>query len=205
MSQIVTVKRWGGGTAGLGRIRAEKDVWPGDWFFRAHFFQDPVQPGSLGLDAMLQALEALMTERGMAAGIAAPRFEAIATGVAMTWKYRGQIVPENQRIAVDVAITRTARDAAGVLAEARGSLYVDGKRIYLGVFSTPEEAAAAYDKAARLHYGEFASTNEMLGLLPARDSGPGTPDSTIAGRPAPRQVLRSGILGCLCQMPTAPT
>jgi hypothetical protein len=81
---------------------------------------------------------------------------------------------------------------------------VDGKRIYLGVVSTPEEAAAAHDKAARLHYGEFASTNEMLGLLPARDSGPGTPDSTIAGTPAPRQVLRSGILGCLCQMPTAP-
>jgi len=86
-----------GGAAGLGRLRAEKDVDPGDWFFRAHFFQDPVQPGSLGLDAMLQALEVLMIERGMAAGIAAPRFEAVATGVAMTWKYRGQIVPENQR------------------------------------------------------------------------------------------------------------
>ncbi|HEY6178752.1 MAG TPA: hypothetical protein VIX73_30080, partial [Kofleriaceae bacterium] len=102
-----------GGPAGLGRIRAEKDVWPGDWFFRAHFFQDPVQPGSLGLDAMLQALEVLMIERGLAADIAAPRFEAIATGVAMTWKYRGQIVPENQRIAIDVAITRATRDAAG--------------------------------------------------------------------------------------------
>jgi 3-hydroxymyristoyl/3-hydroxydecanoyl-(acyl carrier protein) dehydratase len=27
-------------------------------FFAAHFFQDPVQPGSLGLEAMLDALRA---------------------------------------------------------------------------------------------------------------------------------------------------
>ena len=27
-----------GGAAGLGRLRAEKDVDPGEWFFQAHFF-----------------------------------------------------------------------------------------------------------------------------------------------------------------------
>ena len=42
-----------GGRAGLGRLRAVKDVDPGEWFFKAHFFQDPVQPGSLGLEAMV--------------------------------------------------------------------------------------------------------------------------------------------------------
>jgi hypothetical protein len=42
---------------------------------------------------------------------------------------------------------------------------VDGRQILIGIFWTPEEAAAAYDDAARLHYGEFARTNEMLGLL----------------------------------------
>ncbi|HVI00955.1 MAG TPA: hypothetical protein VM869_19695, partial [Enhygromyxa sp.] len=42
-----------GGRAGLGFARAEKDVDPDEWFFKAHFFQDPVQPGSLGIEAML--------------------------------------------------------------------------------------------------------------------------------------------------------
>ncbi len=36
-----------GGEAGLGRLVAEYDVDPEAWFFKAHFFQDPVQPGSL--------------------------------------------------------------------------------------------------------------------------------------------------------------
>src|SRR5262249_1508361 len=58
---------------------------------------------------------------------------------------------------------------------------VDGRRIYLGAYSTPEKAAAAYDEAARLYYGEFASTNEMCGLLPPRDPGTGSPDGTHRG------------------------
>src|SRR5215471_18439256 len=47
----------------------------------------------------------------------------------------------------------------------RARIAVDGKQIELGIFSTAEEAAAAYDDAARLYYGEFARTNEILGLL----------------------------------------
>src|SRR5690606_35538506 len=39
----------GGGSQGKGAMRGEKTVRPGDWYFKAHFFQDPVQPGSLGI------------------------------------------------------------------------------------------------------------------------------------------------------------
>ncbi|MDT4872900.1 AP2 domain protein [compost metagenome] len=41
----------------------------------------------------------------------------------------------------------------------RARITVDRKEIRLGVFGTPEEAAAAYDKAAKQMHGEFASPN----------------------------------------------
>jgi hypothetical protein len=41
----------------------------------------------------------------------------------------------------------------------------DYKRFNLGEFPTPEEAAAAYDRAAVLYHGEFARTNQMLEVM----------------------------------------
>lgn len=38
-------------------------------------------------------------------------------------------------------------------------LWVNGKRKTVGVFELEEDAARAYDKAARQYYGEFAATN----------------------------------------------
>ena len=38
-------------------------------------------------------------------------------------------------------------------------------QIHLGYYQTADEAARAYDAAAKEHYGEFALTNAMLGLL----------------------------------------
>lgn len=39
------------------------------------------------------------------------------------------------------------------------SIMVDGKRLFLGGFTVAEDAARAYDKAARKYHGEFARTN----------------------------------------------
>lgn len=36
---------------------------------------------------------------------------------------------------------------------------MNGKKIFLGIFDTPEQGAMAYDAAAKIHHGEFAKTN----------------------------------------------
>jgi hypothetical protein len=41
----------------------------------------------------------------------------------------------------------------------RACLSVDNKTVHLGGFSSAEDAAKAYDQAARKHYGEFARLN----------------------------------------------
>ena len=41
----------------------------------------------------------------------------------------------------------------------RADVYSLGKKYYLGLFETKEEAAKAYDEGAKKHHGEFASLN----------------------------------------------
>lgn len=60
----------------------------------------------------------------------------------------------------------------GVFATSNGKFIARCKAVKLhnlGSYSTPEEAARAYDEAAIRLHGEFARTNVMLGLLPADD------------------------------------
>ena len=118
------------GRAGLGRVRAEKDVDPGEWFFRAHFFQDPVMPGSLGVQAMCHLLQWYLIERGVADGVADPRFEPIMTGHPLTWKYRGQVLPTDGRLTIELEITGLGEDERGRYAAADGWLWVNDLRIY---------------------------------------------------------------------------
>lgn len=164
--------RWpAGGAAGLGQWRGVKDVDPGEWYFKAHFFQDPVQPGSLGIEMLLQLLQFGMLDLGLGeeAGPSA-RFEPVALHDAMTWRYRGQIVPTNKQITAQVEITRIAREDAGTLAVAEASLWVDDKRIYTasnlgmrivagaGDEQSPAGAGSAVTSAPAAVAGEITST-----------------------------------------------
>jgi 3-oxoacyl-(acyl-carrier-protein) synthase/3-hydroxymyristoyl/3-hydroxydecanoyl-(acyl carrier protein) dehydratase/1-acyl-sn-glycerol-3-phosphate acyltransferase len=119
-----------GGAKGLGYARAVKDVDPSEWFFKAHFFQDPVQPGSLGVEAFCQLLQWAMLEKGIGADVPDGRFEPVMTGKPVTWKYRGQVVPKNKLITSEVEITEVGADDKGPFAIANCSLWVDGKKIY---------------------------------------------------------------------------
>jgi len=115
-----------GGPKGLGFIRGIKDVNPDDWFFKAHFFQDPVWPGSLGLESFLQILKVFAAERWQAG--AGARFETVVCGEAHEWVYRGQILPSDERVTVQAVVTEI--DEVRRMIRADGHLTVDGRVIY---------------------------------------------------------------------------
>ncbi|HLK41687.1 MAG TPA: hypothetical protein VKU41_33295, partial [Polyangiaceae bacterium] len=119
-----------GGASGRGRIRGEKTVEPHDWFFRSHFFSDPVQPGSLGIEMMLQLLQFFAIDRELAKGMDRPYFEPLALGAPLSWKFRGQVRPENGHVITDMDIVSIEAGPEGVLVVADGSLWVDGVRCY---------------------------------------------------------------------------
>ncbi len=114
-----------GGPNGLGYLRGIKDVDPDEWFFKAHFYQDPVTPGSLGLESFLQLLKFAAVERwGTASGTPV----SIRHGMRHRWLYRGQIVPTDSRVTVEAWIT--GRDDSERVLTADGFLSVDGRPIY---------------------------------------------------------------------------
>lgn len=131
MLDRVTAYEPRGGAAGLGWARGELDVSPHAWFFKSHFFTDPVQPGSLGLEAMLQLLEFVMIEQGLGDRIENARFEAPMLGRPIKWKYRGQVLPESRRVTTEVELKRIDTDDEGrPFAVADAWLWVDGTCVY---------------------------------------------------------------------------
>jgi PfaB family protein len=114
-----------GGPHGQGLILGIYDVDPDAWFFQAHFFQDPVCPGSLGLEAFLQLLKVFAVRRF---GGADQVFETPVLGQPHRWLYRGQVVPANARVEVQAVVTACDARAQSLVAD--GWLSVDGLLIY---------------------------------------------------------------------------
>jgi 3-hydroxymyristoyl/3-hydroxydecanoyl-(acyl carrier protein) dehydratase len=106
-----------------GVARGEKRVDPDEWFFTAHFHQDPVMPGSLGLEAMAQLMLVLASELWPGA-----RFESLAGGSRHAWTYRGQVAPTARL--VEVVVSVTSRDETSGTLVGEGVLMVDGLPIY---------------------------------------------------------------------------
>lgn len=119
-----------GGSHRCGCVVAEKAIRPDAWFFRAHFFQDPVQPGSLGIEAMMQTLQWWMLRERLNDGFRHPVFESMAAEIPLEWKYRGQVRPGNETVQVLLQVKGVAEDERGRNATAEASLWVDGVKIY---------------------------------------------------------------------------
>ena len=119
------------GSKKSGVLRAVKKVNPNEWFFKAHFFQYPVQPGSLGIEAMIQLVQFYMLHKNLHKNLKHPRFESLALGTLLTWKYRGQVVPNNQLIHILIDIVEEGYDQKQFpFVKVNASLWVDNKRIY---------------------------------------------------------------------------
>ena len=112
-----------GGPHQAGFVRGGVDVSADAWFFAAHFHQDPVWPGSLGLESMLQLLKQLAHRHWGSTVLRTPQLE-----LEHRWEYRGQILPTDTRVTVEAIVKH--HDPIGRTLVADGMLSVDGRIIY---------------------------------------------------------------------------
>ncbi|MGY6026542.1 beta-ketoacyl synthase N-terminal-like domain-containing protein [Streptomyces spinosirectus] len=118
-----------GGRHGQGYLHGHRAIRPDEWYFDCHFHRDPVMPGSLGVEAVLQALRLFVLEQNLADGMPNPHF-AMATDVEMSWKYRGQILRHDKELFFDVHVKEVRREDGRLLVIGDADLWKPGLRIY---------------------------------------------------------------------------
>jgi 3-hydroxymyristoyl/3-hydroxydecanoyl-(acyl carrier protein) dehydratase len=150
----------GDGASGLGFIRAEKEIDPGEWFFKAHFYTDPVMPGTLGIQSIIELVEFYMLHTGLDEGLAAPHFETVTDGQRLKWKYRGQVLPNRKHMVVTAEVLAVKREQHSVTVTASASLWIDGVCIYqiasisVRLVSDSQSPLTSYRKAIHLSPGK---------------------------------------------------
>jgi len=117
-----------GGKHGQGYIYAAKKIDPGDWFYPCHFYQDPVMPGSLGVESILQSMKIFAMQQDMGVQFRSPYFDHLLSNTI--WKYRGQITPGDDQMALEVHIKKIDQNSAGITIAGDASLWKNTIRIY---------------------------------------------------------------------------
>jgi 3-hydroxymyristoyl/3-hydroxydecanoyl-(acyl carrier protein) dehydratase len=100
---------------------------PDDWFFRAHFYQDPVMPGSLGVEAVLEAMRRYARRRYPSLRGAQ---EVAVTQQTVTWRYRGQVTPQDPEVVLEVHLHTPQTASGNVVFVGDASVWKSGTRIY---------------------------------------------------------------------------
>ena len=115
------------GRAGLGFYQGQHTVDPDTWFFHAHFHLDPVMPGSLGLEALLQLARYALVERVDVDPNG--HFEPITLGQDVTWLYRGQVLRPVKEMTVELEVLELTDDPVPTI-RCAGMVRADGLAIY---------------------------------------------------------------------------
>ncbi len=125
-----------GGQYGKGYAYARTDIDPSMWFFKNHFHEDPVMPGSIGVETMMEALQGFAIQSGLTAARPGGHFahadsRATPDGHKVWWRYRGQVLGtfKNTHVEVNVKDIRHLDDGEIVII-ADGSLWRENLRIY---------------------------------------------------------------------------
>jgi 3-hydroxymyristoyl/3-hydroxydecanoyl-(acyl carrier protein) dehydratase len=86
-------------------------------------------PGSLGIEAIQQAMQVYAIQQNLAKDMLSPRFGQLALH-AFNWKYRGQITPDNGEMSLEIHLHQPtyANQQLSLIGEA--SLWKDQLRIY---------------------------------------------------------------------------
>lgn len=120
MDRITSIEE-DGGEASKGRVVAEFDVKPDNWFFQCHFLGDPVMPGCLGLDALWQLTGFFLGWKGM-------QGKGRALGVGEV-KFTGMVTPEIKLLTYEVDFKRII-DRKLKLGIADGLMKADGEVVF---------------------------------------------------------------------------
>lgn len=119
----------GGGRHGKGYLHSVRRIDPADWFFARHFHLDPVIPGSLGVESVIQAMQEWLLDSGHADGLRDAGF-VVPVGEAFSWKYRGQFLPTDGQCVLEVHVREIRRGPGRVRVVGDASLWKPGLRIY---------------------------------------------------------------------------
>ena len=85
-------------------------------------------PGSLGLEAIIQAMQAYAIYLGTGNSFRNPRFSAVLSKVA--WKYRGQIIPTTKYMQLELHFKKIIKNEKQVVLTADANLWRENLRIY---------------------------------------------------------------------------
>jgi 3-hydroxymyristoyl/3-hydroxydecanoyl-(acyl carrier protein) dehydratase len=118
-----------GGKYENGYVCAYKKIDPTDWFYPCHFYQDPVMPGSLGVEAILQAMQVFALQQNLGATFVSPRFAQVLNH-CIVWKYRGQLIPTDDQMAIEIHIKSVERSPDRVVVIGDAGLWKNDIRIY---------------------------------------------------------------------------
>jgi 3-hydroxyacyl-[acyl-carrier protein] dehydratase/trans-2-decenoyl-[acyl-carrier protein] isomerase len=104
-----------------GRIVAERDIHPDDWYFKCHFLGDPLQPGSLGFEAVMQLVGLYCAASGACGSLRALGCKEL--------ELTGEVRPTDGVVRYEVDIRRFMKRDASAVAIGDGAMFVDGRPI----------------------------------------------------------------------------